>query len=161
MVPMPDWLDRYRAGHRDRVWHELRQLGAAVREPGLSEQAQLVCDEMAWRARRNVEVIIRRLTDAGYRFHANDDAQDPVISHVPSAAGARAHAQWLAERFGPVPMTLLSWVRLVGDVWLVGTHPQWAESASADPLVIEAQGSRYPGEPIQGYFGNEHDVWRE
>jgi hypothetical protein len=42
-------------------------------------------------------------------------------------------------------MTLLSWVRLVGDVWLVGTHPQWAESASADPLVIEAEGSRYPG----------------
>jgi hypothetical protein len=27
----------------------LRQLGAAVREPGLSEQAQLVCDEMARR----------------------------------------------------------------------------------------------------------------
>jgi hypothetical protein len=22
-----------------------------------------------------------------------------------------------------VPMTLLSWVRLVGDVWLAGTHP--------------------------------------
>jgi hypothetical protein len=42
-------------------------------------------------------------------------------------------------------MTFLSWVRLVGDVWLVGTHPQRAASASADPLVIEAEGSRYPG----------------
>jgi hypothetical protein len=72
MAPAPDWLDRYHAGQRDQVWHELRQLGAAVREPGQREQAQAVCDEMAWRARRNVEVIIRRLTAAGYRFHASD-----------------------------------------------------------------------------------------
>jgi len=146
MAPPPDWLDRYRAGQRDQVWHELRQLGGAVREPGLREEALLVCDEMARRVRHNVEVIIGRLSDAEYRFHSNDDAQDPVTPHVPPAAGAAAHADWLAGRFGPVPMTLLSWVRLVGDVWLVGTHPQWAESASADPLVIEAEGSRYPGE---------------
>ena len=58
-------------------------------------------------------------------------------------------------------MTLLSWVRLAGDVWLVGTHPQWAESASADPPVIEAEGSRYPGEPIHGYVEGEHEQWRE
>jgi hypothetical protein len=161
MAPAPDWLDRYRAGQRDQVWHELRQLGAAVREPGLREQALAVCDEMAWRARRNVEVIIRRLTAAGYRFHASDNAQAPVTPHVPPAAGARAHAQWLAERFGPVPMTLLSWARLVGDVWLVGTHPQWAASASADPLVIEAQGSRHPGEPINRYFDDEREAWRQ
>jgi hypothetical protein len=160
MVLAPDWLDRYRAGQRDRVWQELRQLGAAVREPGLREEAQAVCDEMAWRARRNVEVIIRRLTNAGYRFHASDDAQNPVTPHVPPAAGARAHAQWLAERFGPVPMTRLSWVRLVGDVWLAGTHPQWAASASADPLVIEAQGTPYPDEPIRRYFDSEHETWR-
>src|SRR6266516_1310240 len=50
----------------------------------------------------------------------------------------REHAGWLEERLGSVPLTLLSWVRLVGDVWLVGTHPQWATSASADPLVIGA-----------------------
>jgi hypothetical protein len=58
-------------------------------------------------------------------------------------------------------MTLLSWVRLVGDVWLVGTHPQWAASASADPLVIEAQGSRHPGEPINRYFDDEREAWRQ
>jgi hypothetical protein len=161
MMSPVNWLDRYRAGQRKQVWHELRQIGAAVREPGLSGQAQLVCDEMARRARRNIEVIIGRLSDAGYRFHSNDGEQAPVTPHVPPAAGAGAHADWLAGRFGPVPMTLLSWVRLTGDVWLVGTHPQWAESASADPLVIEAEGSRYPGEPISGYFDNEHEVWRE
>ena len=27
--------------------------------------------------------------------------------------------------------------------------------------MIEAQGSRYPGEPIRSYFDSEHEVWRE
>jgi hypothetical protein len=51
---MPAWCRRRTgstatAGQRHQVWHELRQLGAAVREPALSERAQLVCDEMARR----------------------------------------------------------------------------------------------------------------
>ena len=33
------WLERYRAGDRDQVWHELRQLGDRVRDPGLIEDA--------------------------------------------------------------------------------------------------------------------------
>jgi hypothetical protein len=44
--------------------------------------------------------------------------------------GGARHADRLAERFGLVPLTALSWVRLVGDLWLVGTHPHWATSAS-------------------------------
>jgi hypothetical protein len=161
MVSSANWVDCYRAGQRDHVWHELRQLGSAVREPGVFEQVQLVCDEMARRARHNVDVIIGRLSAAGYRFHSNDRAQAPVTPHVPPTAGAGAHADWLQDRFGPVPMTLLSWVRLVGDVWLVGTHPQWAAPGSGDPLVIEAEGSRYAGEPIRVYFEDCHEQWRE
>jgi hypothetical protein len=57
-------------------------------------------------------------------------------------------------------MTFLSWVRLAGDVWLVGTHPQWAASASADPLVIEAEGARYPGHPIRTNYEGSHEAWR-
>jgi hypothetical protein len=59
-------------------------------------------------------------------------------------------------------MTLLSWVRVVGDVWLVGTHPEWEESAAADPLVIELEGTRYPAEPsIRDYFSDEWTDWNE
>jgi hypothetical protein len=121
MVSPANWLDRYHAGQRDQVWHELRELGSAVREPGLIEQAQLVCDEMAQRARRNIEVIIERLSDAGYRFHANDDAQAPVTPHVPPTAGAAAHADWLAGRFGPVPLTL-SFLGAADRGCLAGRH---------------------------------------
>jgi hypothetical protein len=156
-----DWLGRYLDGHRDEVWHELRQLGSAAREPGLAAQAQEVCDEMARHARYNVELITGRLIEQGYRFHANDDDQEQVTAHYPAGRESGELADWLEERFGAVPVTLLSWVRLVGDVWLVGTHPQWPEAASADPLVIEAEGTRYPGASIRDHFEGEFAAWQE
>jgi hypothetical protein len=154
-----NWLERYRRGQRELVWQELRQLGSAVREPGRFEEAQLVCDEMARRARQNIEAIVERLTEAGYRFHTNDNEQAPVTPYIPPTAAAAELAAWLEQRFASVPMTLLSWLRLVGDVWLVGTHPHWAASAAADPLVIQLEGSHYPGEPMQRYFEGELEVW--
>jgi hypothetical protein len=159
----PRWLSRYRAGQRAQVWHELRQLGAAIRrEPDLAGEARLVCDEMARRARQNVEAIVERLAADGYRFHTNDDEQSPHPPYAPPTGTAAEHADWLEDRFGAVPMTLLSWTRLVGDVWLVGTHPQWSTSASADPLVIQVEGSHHPGEPsIRGFFAAEWAGWRE
>ncbi len=130
----PRWLNRYRGGERDQVWHELRQLGATVRESSFIDEAQFVCDEMAARARRNVEIIVERLGDAGYWFHTNDEAQSPVTPYFPPSAKASDHAAWLEATFGDVPLTLLAWARLVGDVWLVGTHPMWPTSAAADPI---------------------------
>ncbi|MGC5031073.1 hypothetical protein [Micromonospora sp. DT229] len=164
MTSSPQWLRRYQDGHREQVWHELRQLGSAVQQRlELAEEAQLVCDEMARRARHNIEVVVRRLTAAGYRFHDNDDEQTPVPRpHIPPTADAPALADWLQQRFGALPMTVRSWIRLVGDVWLVGTHPQWSTSASADPLVIELEGSRYPdGESIRDYYDGEASDWQE
>ena len=161
MTSSLNWLQRYREGQRDQVWAELRELGGAVRRPALAQEAQLVCDEMARRARHNVEMIVERLTGQGYRFHDNDDAQAPVVPWVPPTAGAAQHAAWLQERFGPVPMTVLSWVRIVGDVWLVGTHPKWPESASGDPLVIELEGSRYPGSSMGDQYEGVFSDWQE
>lgn len=158
---MPDWLSRYRAGHREEVWHELRQLGAQVRAPDRIDEARAVCDEMARRARHNVDLVIARLVADGYHFHTNDDDRDTVPAHVPPTADAEAHVTWLEARFGPIPLTLASWVRFVGDVWLVGTHPEWADIAEADPLVIEGEGSRYPDTSFREYFEEEHAIWRE
>lgn len=154
-----DWLVRYRAGERGQVWDELARLGAAVREPDVLEEVQLVCDEMARRARHNVEVIVERLNRGGYRFHANDDEQTPLIPHIPPTPAAVEFAAWLQERFGPVPLTLLSWVRIVGDVWLVGTHPDWPLSASADPLVIQIEGSHYPRSSMRFHYEQEWERW--
>jgi hypothetical protein len=89
----PRWLERYRAGRREQVWHELRQCGRRVREPDLAAEAQSVCDEMARRARRNLEVVVARLTAQGYRFHTNDEAQEPVEAlREPGPGGTRVGA---------------------------------------------------------------------
>jgi len=154
------WLERYQAGERDEVWLELRQLGERVRGPELIEDAAAVCDEMARRARRNIETLIERLEGQGYRFHANDDEQGAVPPLLDPTPDAPALQDWLMERFGPVPLTLSAWIRIVGDVWLVGTHPEWPESAEADPLVIEIEGSRFPGSPIRDYYDDEWAAWR-
>lgn len=139
----------------------MRQLGSTFLDTDLAEEAQLVCDDMALRARRNIEVIVDRLSEVGYRFHTNDDDQTPVVPFIPATAGAAEHAGWLREQFAVVPMTLLSWVRLVGDVWLVGTHPDWPESSSGDPLVIQVEGTHYSESSIREYFTDEFDRWSE
>ncbi|WP_433132723.1 hypothetical protein ACQPWW_13930 [Micromonospora sp. CA-240977] len=161
MIDRLGWVDRYVAGREDWVWHELRQLGSRVREPAFAPEAQAVCDEMARRARSNIETLVARLREQGYRFHRNDDNQTPTEPHTPPGPGAEEHLHWLEQRLGPVPMVLSSWIRIVGDVWLVGTHPQWPNSAAADPLVLELAGSRYPDSDIRGYFADEFEAWQE
>ncbi|MHA3703466.1 hypothetical protein ACXR2U_14915 [Jatrophihabitans sp. YIM 134969] len=154
----PDLLSRYRAGERDGVWRELRDSGTAA---GPTDQVRAVCDEMAHRARQNVEVLVERLTASGYRFHLNDDDRTPTVPHVPPTAGAVAVDRWLMQRFGAVPMTLLAWLAVVGDTWLVGTHPEWPESAAADPLVIEVEGTRYPAGSWQTSLEDDAAAWAE
>ena len=154
-------LARYRAGDRERVWDELRQLGDQVRAPEFAVDAQAVCDEMALRARHNIDVIVDRLTDHGYRFHDNDDERAPIVPIRPPTADAAPLAHWLSDRFGAVPMTVSSWLRVVGDVWLAGTHPSWQGSAQTDPLVLELEYSRYQGGSARGFYEGELDAWRD
>ena len=143
------------------MWQELRQLGARVRDPAFAGEAQAVCDEMARRARHNIELLIERLLEQGYRFHENDDAGAPAEPLIGPGPDAEAFVAWLEETFGPIPMVLSSWVRIVGDVWMVGTHPEWQTSAAADPLVVEVAGLRYPGHDIRPYLLGEFEQWHE
>jgi hypothetical protein len=153
------WRARYLAGDRAEVWHEMRQLGAGLSQIERAE-ALLVCDEMARRARRNIEVLVERLERQGYRFHLNDDDETPADPFLPAGAAASEQAGWLQDTFGAVPMTLLSWLTSVGDVWLVGSHPHWPGATAADPLVVELEGSRYPASPIRAYFADEWEMWQ-
>lgn len=161
MSSTDSWLSRYRAGHRDAVWHELRQAGSLSQRPELVAEAQAVCDEMARRARQNIEVIVGRLVEQGFSFHTNDDAKSPVTPFHPPDGRVDEVLSWLGKSFDAIPLTLVSWIRHVGDVWLVGTHPEWPESSSADPLVIELEGSMYPNDAIVDYFSEELSAHEE
>jgi hypothetical protein len=156
-----NWLQRYRDGEREQVWWELRQLGAAVRSPEVINEARAVCDEMAVRARFNVEVIIDRLTSQGFRFHSNDGERTLVEAFRPADSRVADLIDTLESRWGPIPLVVSSWMRLVGDVWLVGTHPDWVQSNKADPLVMELEGSRYPDNPMLGYWASEYEAWED
>jgi hypothetical protein len=160
-VASQGWLDRYRSGEREQVWHELRQYGDRVRTDDLAREAQAVCDEMARRALHNVEVLVARLRAQGFQFHTNDDSREPVAPHRSPTEQAPSLDAWLRDRFGPIPMVVSSWIRIVGDVWLVGTHPNWPESYEADALVIELEGARYPDASIRDYFDGEYEAWQE
>lgn len=155
MTSADRWLSRYRSGDRDAVWHEMGQIGARVRGPEHVDEAQAVCDEMARRARQNVEVIIDRLLEQGFVFHTNDGTKTPVTPHHPPGGRVDEVLGWLTRHVGAVPMTLVSWLRLVGDVWFVGTHPHWPGSSAADPLVIELEGAGHPDHPIVDHFAEE------
>lgn len=88
-----------------------------------------------------MELLVARLREQGYRFHTNDESREDVDPWVPSRAGsADALRDWAKEHLGAVPMTLLAWAQIAGDVWLVGTHPQWPDAWQADPLVLEPSG---------------------
>jgi len=91
-----------------------------------SEQgAPLARRGMPWNAVRPPPAALHRLA---HRRVARRWAEPCVV-------GLRQHREVVGfeARFGPVPLTLLSWVRIVGDVWLVGTHPLWPESAGRGP----------------------------
>lgn len=120
-----------------------------------------MCDQMALRARSNIEVLVERLTSQGFRFHSNDGLRVPVVPFRPATPAAPRLVSWLEAEFGPIPLALSSWIRLVGDVWLVGTHPEWSESSYADPLVIELEGTRFPQESMAGFFAAEYEAWEE
>lgn len=153
------WLARYQAGERGQVWHELRQLGASVREERYAADAQAVCDEMARRARRNIDTLVERLHNQGYRFFNEPEDTLPTVPHVPPTPEVEEHLRQLESLVGPVPMALASWMRLVGDVCLVGSHPDWETSAAGDPLVFEVELSRYPGADFQDSVQSELEVW--
>ncbi|HEY1342196.1 MAG TPA: hypothetical protein VGF59_32030, partial [Bryobacteraceae bacterium] len=65
---MATFLERYQGGDHVAVWDDLTALGEGVRHELYLADAQAVAAETMRRARQNVEVLIGRLADKGYRF---------------------------------------------------------------------------------------------
>lgn len=152
MVAMTSYFARYERGERDDVWRELHALGPKALDASRREDAAAVARSMALRARRNVELIESRLTEAGFDFRGNDDEGVDRPGHIPPTAGAAALVEWMERELGPMPLTVAAWIREVGDVWFVGDHPRWTTSDLADPLVVEFEGSAYPGHDVRTHL---------
>jgi hypothetical protein len=76
---MATFLERYQAGDCKAVWKDLVALGEGVRTEPYYADAVAVAAETMRRARHNVELLIQRLAEAGYRFVPPEDdaALDP------------------------------------------------------------------------------------
>jgi hypothetical protein len=158
-----NYYQRYTAGEHVAVWQELMLLGENVRNEPFYSDALTVAAETMRRARRNVEVLVRRLRAMGYRFQGSFWPSMEILSglrtmEVPgelrkaaSACGAvhcrdgrQRTANWLKSleelAGGPLPLSLQAWYEQVGAVSLLGSHPAINPRDSpellVDPLVI-------------------------
>lgn len=128
MPAAPTYLERYRAGEREAVWTELVALGDAVREEPLLSDARAVARETMTRARRNVETIVARLRELGYRFAS------PGQEIVPPDAALLARLDRLEAAAGPLPLALRAFFEVVGSVDLTGSHPRLSAYAGGIDL---------------------------
>jgi hypothetical protein len=146
-----NYLKRYQSGEYDRVWDELQALGPDVRNESNYAQAVEVATETMRRVRRNCELIVSRLTSAGYKFGLYPDGTkysdpDPLVG--PSRESRNAIMQ-LEREAGPLPISLVAFWQEVGTVDLIGKHPTWPNSL--DPLVV------YPPEATESCLYDYED----
>jgi len=137
------YLERYLAGDRNRVWAEFLELGETIRRETLLADATAVARETMRRCRTNVERLSERLLAVGYEFKNPDQA---LVS--PSEKVFEQIAD-LEARVGPLPLSVCAWYEIVGSVDFTGSHPDWPD-AYPDPLVV------YPSDYILAY---DEDNW--
>jgi hypothetical protein len=79
-ISMPTFLERYGDGDCVAVWDDLVALGEGVRHELYYADAVAVATETMRRARHNVELLIQRLADVGYRFIPPADEYVPDLN---------------------------------------------------------------------------------
>ncbi len=173
---MASYFERYGAGEREAVWDELLAMGDRVRDEPIFSEALAVGRETMSRVRQNIERLIGRLDEIGYRFtHArsvslrprsktNPFTKQPVANRTefyrepmvflppsPDVGGQIAELERMA---GPLPISLRAWYEIVGEVNLMGSHPAWPRAVDRsrvypDPLVMLSAESAL----------RDHDTW--
>jgi hypothetical protein len=122
-------LDRYRAGDHRGVWTDLVALGADVCSPPHAADALAVTQETMRRVKANVRTIVQRLDAMGYVF---------ASKATPSASPAN-QIRAFEKQHGLLPLSLRAFYEIVGEVNLIGTHPDIdpeGNTIATDPLVV-------------------------
>jgi len=87
-------IDGYLAGDHGAVWDDIRARNAPTPEDAA------VATELMRRVAHNVEVIVARLDEAGWRWAYPDTRRPPSTEDLESLAE-------LEERLGPLPLALI------------------------------------------------------
>jgi hypothetical protein len=105
-----NWLSRYCNGEYAAVWNELAELGPAVRQGAVLQEARAVADETMRRVRYNIEVLVPRLSALGYRYNV------PEIAHEAPRGDVERQLRSIEQRLGPLPLSLYAFYAHVGSV---------------------------------------------
>lgn len=133
-----NYLERYRQGEHEQVWHDLQALGQSVRDEPHYAEAQRVAAETMRRVRGNCERLIADLGASGYVFGTFPDGSRRLPAIAPLTPPCDAIHDGCAELealAGPLPLSLAAFWRQVGAVDLVGRHGDWPDGL--DPLVVD------------------------
>lgn len=136
---MNQFLERYQNGQHEQVWRDMLNLAGRVTQDEYRADVSAVISETMRRARHNIEIIVPRLKEIGYHFGALKD--DPVYwaayeAYTPPSENTEAILRKLEARIGPLPLAFREWHLQVGQVSLLGYHPDWPEPYEVDPLYI-------------------------
>lgn len=74
-------------------------------------------------AKRNVDILVDRLSDSGYEFVSN-----PLVGPEPNLENKLSE---LSERGVFLPISLQAWLMEIGSVDFCGTHPEWSRTGYA------------------------------
>ncbi len=94
---MPSYYDRYQSGEHEAVWADLLALGNGVHKEPVYSDALAVARETMSRARTNIEMLIVRLDQMGYRFETARDTSPEFVEQI--LQFQRALAQQMEARF--------------------------------------------------------------
>jgi hypothetical protein len=141
VTPAPSqgrYLERYQAGSHEEVWRELRGLALDALAGPAGAEAAAVARETMERVRRNLETIVLRLREHGYKLKTGKKAL------VPPGASTGKAIDALAKAAGqPVPIALRAFWEIVGAVDLSEGNAVYAEDelffeqlGKLDPIVV-------------------------
>ena len=156
---MPSFYDRYQAGDHQQVWLELLALGGAVRQEPVYSDATAVARETMRRARENIEILIRRLHDIGYKFKSGRDAAMGVARMLEELA---ARTPDLLKMADSIPAGVLG----AASGW--NTNPratqsgiEWLAKRSMEMAI--AQPLRHPLDDgaVYGRASDYDDLWSD
>ena len=88
------YFERYQSGEHAAVWDELVALGEGVRHPLYLVDATAVATETMRRVRHNIEILISRLAEMGYRFVPPSDDYSRDLDSTMSRVGVNVGAQF-------------------------------------------------------------------
>jgi len=131
--------DRYQAGaHRD-VWRELVSLGADVREAPYAADALAVAYETMRRVQANVRTVVERLTAMHYTFDTPNWRREMGRGYTLPPADIHRQIASFEREYAVLPLSLRTFFEVVGEVYLIGSHPTLAPTrgpVAPDPLVV-------------------------